>query len=68
MLAKKGSFKMVLINADNFKYDKLTNILTGGDVVLEDNISKIKIFTNEIFMKEIKKKYLLFLTQSCIKR
>ena len=57
---KKGSVftqNGIEVNADNFKYDKLTNILTAsGDVVLEDNISKIKIFTNEIFYERNKEK------------
>ena len=57
---KKGSVftqNGIEVNADNFKYDKLTNILTAsGNVVLEDNVSKIKIFTNQIFYERNKEK------------
>ena len=60
MVKKKGSVftqNGIEVNADNFKYDKLTNILTAsGNVVLEDNVSKIKIFTNQIFYERNKEK------------
>ena len=39
----------IFITADNFKYDKLLNILyADGDVILDDRLEGIKIFTEDI--------------------
>ena len=38
-----------IIHADNFEYDKLTNILkANGNVIIDDSINKAKIFTEDI--------------------
>ena len=38
-----------LIKADNFSYDKITNILkANGNVIIEDIINQYEIFTDEI--------------------
>ncbi len=39
----------IIIEADNFKYEKLKNILyANGNVVIEDTLNKTKIFTEDI--------------------
>ena len=39
----------VSISADNFRYDKLLNILyANGNVIVNDTINKVKIFSNDL--------------------
>ena len=43
----------IIINADEFEYDKSSNILNAiGNVKVEDTINNIKIFSNMIIYKK----------------
>ena len=46
----------IIIKADSFEYNKISNILTAkGNVEIEDTLQNYNIFLTILFMKKIKK-------------
>ena len=49
----------ITIEADNFVYNKISNILNAsGQVKIDDKLNKYKIFSDKITYKKMKKLYL----------